>query len=356
MGNTQARVQFEEGDELIFKNGEKLSDITQIHGPGYVRNLDDDSVFYALDKTIPSGRYKFIRKKIPVAGYEVSASIVGALSCSGARGNVYKFLGRHHGGYSEAKGHEEFVKYSSNDLLVKGYFRSYDKARDFQNELIGWEMHKELVHLAGVDVSPVEPVELILPSDFRPFRLLDYDPSSSESPCGDLDMLRSYRISVPVTEAAEDNSPLVKYQSVDRRQLGLNHYKCHLHDKAKNKAYQNNENNMIAASWAFHQMLDGLNTEEKIPLLRVSFASSSPRRRADMDNRYEVLLGIEFKDEVFSQNYSSQSQEGARRVDIKNWEVTVYVQDKEVFEKCVKWKDADTKKKWDFYDEQLNAE
>mmetsp|Transcript_15487 Transcript_15487/g.29572 ORF Transcript_15487/g.29572 Transcript_15487/m.29572 type:complete len:271 (-) Transcript_15487:27-839(-) len=270
MGNTQASVQFAEGDELIFKNGEKLSDITQIHGPGHVRNLDDDSVFYALDKTIPSGRYKFIRKKIPVVGYEVSASVVGALSCSGARGNAYKFLERHHGGYSEAKGHEEFVKYSSNDLLVKGYFRSYDKARDFQNELIGWEMHKELVNLAGVDVSPVEPVEIVLPSDFRPFRLLDYNPSTSESPCGDLDMLRSYRISVPVTEAAENNSPLVKYQSVDRRQFGLNHY------KAKNKTYQNNENNMIAASWTFHQMLEGLNTEENIPLLRVSFVSSSP--------------------------------------------------------------------------------
>jgi len=43
-------------------------------------------------------------------------------------------------------------------------------------------------------------------------------------------------------------------------------------------------------------------------------------------------------------------------VDNKNWEVIVYVQDKELFEKCVKWKDADTREKWNVYDEQLNVE
>ena len=354
MGNTQASVQFDDGDAVNFEHGEKLSDIIQFYGPGYLRNLEDNSVVFAQDKVIPKGRYRFIKKKVAAVGYEVRASIFGALSCAGARGNVYKLLERHHGGYSEAEGHGASVTYSSNDLTIKAYFKSYDKACDFQNELNSWEMHKELVNLAGVNVAPREPLEVVLPSDFQPFTLLDYDPSASESPRGDLDMLGSYRISVPITEAVESNSPLVMYQSVDIRQLGLKHDKCHLYDKAKNKAYQNNENNMIAASWLFHQMLDGLHTDEKIPLLRLSFTSSSARRQADNDNRYAVTLGIEFKDEALARNY--QCPEGGIQVDNKNWEVTVHVQNKEIFEECVNWKYEDTTKKWELYDGQLNIE
>ena len=164
-------------------------------------------------------------------------------------------------------------------------------------------------------------------------------------------MLRSYRISVPITEAVED---IVMYQSVDIRKLGLKHYKCHLYDKAKNRAYQNDENNMIAASWPFHQMLDGLNTDEKIPLLRLSFKSSSARRQADNDNRYAVTLGIEFKDEALARNY--QCPEGGIQVDNKHWEVAVHVRNKEIFEECVNWKYEDTTKKWELYDEQLDIE
>lgn len=354
MGNTQARVCFEGdgADEMIFESGEKLSDITQFYGSGYLRNLDDDSVIFARNKKIPPGRYKFIKKKIRVVGYEVRATIMGAICCAGARGNVYKLLERHHGGYSEAEGHG--VTYSSNDLTIKAYFKSYEKACDFQNVLKSWEMHKELVHLDGVNVIPKEPIEVALPSDFQRFTILDYDPSTSESPCDGLDMLESYRISVPVTEAAEENSPLVTYQSVDKRQFGLKQYKCHLYDKAKNKTYLNNENNMIAASWTFHQMLDGLNTDERIPLLRVSLKSSSPNRHAEKDNRYAVALGIEFKDEALAQNY--QSPVGAKKVDDTNWEVTVYVQDKGVFEECVNWKYADTTQKWKSYNAELNSQ
>lgn len=354
MGNTQARVCFgDDGAEvMILESGEKLSDITQFYGSGYLRNLDNGSVIFAQDKKIPNGRYKFIKKKMQVVGYEVRACIMGAMSCAGARGNVYKLLERHHGGYSEAEGHG--VTYSSNDLTIKAYFKSYEKACDFQNELNSWEMHKELVHLDGVNVFPKEPVEVALPNDFQRFTILDYNPSTSESPCDDLDMLRSYRISVPVTEAAEDNSPLVIYQSVDKRLFGLKHYKCHLHDKAKKKTYQNNENNMIAASWAFHQMLDGLNTDERIPLLRVCLKKSSPHRHAEKDNRYAVTLGIEFKVETLAQNY--QSPVGAKKVDDTNWEVTVYVKDKDVFADCVNWKYTDTTQKWELYNDELNNE
>jgi hypothetical protein len=144
MGNTQAQVHFPDSDDddLTLRHGEKLSDITLIYGAGYLGNVEDGSVILAQDIKIPKGSYNFIRKKNAVVGYEVRACIKEAKYCAGARGNVHKLLERHHGGYSEANGHGAYVAYSSNDLTInKAYFKNYEKARDFQNELNSWELH-----------------------------------------------------------------------------------------------------------------------------------------------------------------------------------------------------------------------
>ena len=53
--------------------------------------------------------------------------------------------------------------------------------------------------------------------------------------------------------------PLWKYQSIE----------LHIKDKSEFKGLRDNENNMLAGSWNFHQLLDGLNTTEghRVPLL-----------------------------------------------------------------------------------------
>ena len=81
--------------------------------------------------------------------------------------------------------------WSRSDVVLCGqsrypslFFRHYDKACDFQNQLNSWEMHnKELVHLDCVNLSPKTLTQVHLPSDFQRFRLLDdYDHSTLESP------------------------------------------------------------------------------------------------------------------------------------------------------------------------------
>ena len=56
------------------------------------------------------------------------------------------------------------------------------------------------------------------------------------------------RLSVPVTEPAEPNTPLLRFQIIDKLVPHIKHYKCHLKDKDKFRRLHNNENNMLARS------------------------------------------------------------------------------------------------------------
>jgi hypothetical protein len=208
-----------------------------------------------------------------------------------------------------------------------------------------WEIHKELANLGGVTVDPLTPAKIDRPSDLQRIDLRDYTPQEYESPCQTLDQLHSYRLSVPVTEPVETGTPLFQYQSIDKLIPHLKHYKCHLKDKAKFKQLQNDENNIVAASWPFHQQLDGLNVEEGMPLLAMSVKEASSCRSATHANRYPVTLSIRFFFPELAASFAAQ--EFARKGNDDTWETIVYVQDKSTFSECVEWKFQDTISQWE---------
>lgn len=275
--------------------------------------------------------------------YEVGAVVRGAKQSNGARGNVYKFLEKHHGLFSKEEGIQ--IRYEGDDLTVKAYFENEGKACDFQNALNEWEIHKELANLQGVEIDPVTPAQVSRPTDLERIRLQNYHPEETESPCLTLDHLHSYRLSVPVTEPVEPNAALTRYQSIDKLVPHVNHYKCHLKDKAKFPKLKNNENNMVAASWTFHQLMDGLNTSEGIPLVALSVKATSEHRSTAHDNRFAVVLLLEFFYQELTMVFAAR--EGARKVDDVSWETKVYVRDKEEFEQFMAWKFNDTKNQWE---------
>ena len=273
----------------------------------------------------------------------VGAVVRGAKQSNGARGNVFKFLERHMGHYSVQEGIQ--IRYDQDDLTIKAYFLSYNAACQLQTALNEWEIHKELANLKGVTLDPLTPAQIDRPPDLKRFYLQDYQPQETESPCQTLDQLHSYRLSVPITEAAEANSPLVRYQCIDKLVPHLNHYKCHLKDKAKFRQLQNNENNMVAASWSFHQQLDGLNVGEGIPLAAMSMKEASSCRSASHDNRYRVILSIKFFYPELVASFAAQEL-AKKGDDQETWETVVYVQDKELFAECLDWKYQDTLEQW----------
>ena len=288
-----------------------------------------------------------------LSAFVVGAVVLGARQSNGARGNVFKFLERHNGRYSEQEGIQIF--YEHDDLMVKAYFLTDEAASSFQNALNQWDIHKELANLKGVTLDPLTPAQIPRPPDLNRIYLQNYNPQESESPCQTLDQLRSYRLSVPVTEAAEPHSPLVRFQSVDKLVPHIKHYKCHLKDKSKFKVLQNNETNMLAASWNFHQQLDGLNVEEGIPLAAISVKQASNSRVATHDNRYCVTLSVEFFYPELAVSFAALEE--AKKNESENiWETVVYVEDKSLFADCVAWKYEDTIRQWKYHRAFLEEE
>ena len=275
--------------------------------------------------------------------YKVHAFVKGALNSSGARGNVFKMLQKYHAVYAPPDGIQ--VKYQNDDLDIQALFLDRTEAYDFQNALNAWEIHKELANLSGVTIDPKTPVEVERPQTVCRIMLQDYRPSDSESPCESLNDLHSYRLSVPITEAVEPGSLLAKFQSIDKQQPFLLPYKCHLKDKAKFKSLQTNENNMLAASWPFHQMMDGINTEDGLPMVCISVQSQGGSRSASHGDRVPVTLRLEFRNQAVAAGYVGNDR-ASKRVSETVWDVTVYVTDPKLFGECVAWKENDTRQKW----------
>ena len=97
--------------------------------------------------------------------YFVGAIVQGAIQSNGARGNVYKFLQKHVGYYSEQEGIQVF--YEQDDLVVKAYFLASEAASQFQNSLDEWEIHKDLLNFRGVSLDPLTPLAVEKPQDLK---------------------------------------------------------------------------------------------------------------------------------------------------------------------------------------------
>jgi len=90
-------------------------------------------------------------------------------------------------------------------------------------------------------------------------------------------------------------------------------YKCNLKDKAKFKSVARNPNNVLAASWPLHQMLDGINNRDNMSVVKLSVVSASDTTTAAQGNRYSVTLQLQFFNEVDAAGF--QARFGTTQVD-----------------------------------------
>ena len=289
-------------------------------------------------------------KSTKLTAYVVGATVKGALQSNGARGNVFKFLQKHVGYYSEQEGIK--VLYEEDDFAVKAYFLASESASHFQNALYEWEIHKDLLNFRGVNLDPLTPIAIKQPPDLQRIYLHHYKPLEFESPCQSLNQLHSYHVSVPQTTEVDATAPVAKYQCMDKQMPGFNPYKCHLKDKDKFKSLQGNENNMVAASWQLHQLIDGLNSREGLPIVALSVASVGQERSAQHDNRVPLTLRLEFSVKYFADIF--QGNNTARRENDMAWQTVVYVTDPKLFGECIAWKYEDTTRRWAEHEHFLN--
>jgi hypothetical protein len=131
-------------------------------------------------------------------------------------------------------------------------------------------------------------------------------------------------------------------------------YKCHFKDKSKFKSLQNNDNNMLAASWTFHQMMDGLNTVDDLPLVCISVLSQGNARSTDHEERVLMTLQLEFFRPAAAAAYIG-NKSTSKRINETVWNVDVYVDDPKLFTDCVSWKEKDTRQRWQEHEQLVDA-
>jgi hypothetical protein len=211
------------------------------------------------------------------------------------------------------------------------------------------------------------PVECIRPINLQPVTFDQYDPAEAEdSPCTSLADFRGFSIAL-ATEPAELDSPLKKYQAIESLAWlsSVGAFKLHLKDKAlpEFKSLRYDDNNLLAASWIFHQFFDGLNlpdTPHQVPLVAVKPLRRAIERQIFEDG--ERRLRIDVQVECFTLKAANALRpyipDGGTIVPDSNqskWVVPVYAQNADILWECLQWKYDDSVAKWGNYQAELNS-
>jgi hypothetical protein len=143
-----------------------------------------------------------------------------------------------------------------NKLSVSLYFITYETAMGFSRALRKWSFDHPN---SSVQPKVSLPVGCIRPINLQPVTFDQYDPAEADnSPCTSLADFRGFSI-VLETDPAELDSPLKTYQAMLSRvllgYLPSGTISCIWKTKhfLEFKPLRYDDNNLLAASWTFHQ-------------------------------------------------------------------------------------------------------
>lgn len=310
-------------------------------------------------------RVKAMLRRYDNPVFQVTASIGNARNVKGFRAAVYLMAEESKAFSVESGGGARPIRYATvtsdaqeghtaaTTLIVSLYFISQESAMTFATKLRNWKFNHPLV-ASSLEDPVLDEIPRRLPgrTDLRPVLLQHYDPSEAQdSPCTSLADFRGVPSSL-ATEPVALTEPLWKYQSIesDASFAVRMPYKLHIKDKARFKGLRDNENNMLAGSWTFHQLFDGLNTAEGhlVPLLAIRWLGCDPNvtQFPDGERRFKVELLIEFFMDAAEADLAGSLKVCFTKVSDRNWKVFVYVCDTETFKECIDWKYTQANQIW----------
>mmetsp|Transcript_5923 Transcript_5923/g.9865 ORF Transcript_5923/g.9865 Transcript_5923/m.9865 type:complete len:294 (+) Transcript_5923:101-982(+) len=235
------------GFDLIgidYGSSEEINEVCKILS---ITSLQQKSRFRAFLKVLQSA---------PIECYQVIASIEDARLSKGVRAAVYKKAddcSAHCSTVFKPISYGEHEDY--NKLFISLYFKKEETALLFSRSLRNWEFDHPNSQMRP---NASLPIQCKRPIGLNPVTFQDYDPDeAADSPCTSLSNFQGFSLVLP-TEPAEVDSNLKKYQAIESTtwisRVGA--YKLHLKDKAISdfKSLRYNDNNMLAASWTFHQV------------------------------------------------------------------------------------------------------
>ena len=300
----------------------------------------------------------------------VEVRLGGAMSVMGVPANVHKQLRARCAHYNATEG--RLVEYRFDDghggestlergkdgdvddrskyhLYVKGYFETKMAAELFIRDFDCWRSGPAAS--GGLKILSITDVPQLLssaPRNLKPFEPVEevYQPDDYKwSPLRDLAGLASAASSLPSKTPATDE--LMKFQSLEdyTRRGVLKYFKMHI--KAAKHRGVTHDSNFIAGSWPFHQAFDGMQTEDNIPMLKVTYESTVQHR--DQNGRFRVTVVIEFYNTTAREQFAPYLKPGSRVVDGHELRFRSFidVERPDITEESLKFKANLTQQAWD---------
>ncbi|SMN12409.1 hypothetical protein SPBRAN_859 [uncultured Candidatus Thioglobus sp.] len=290
----------------------------------------------------------------------VKAEIKDAIRRKGIRASLFKkaeeFLAFYY-----PHDESQSICYNGSDLNVTLLFKDEWKAGEFRVSLSQWKYHNPLA-AKGLDISVNELLAEVHveKSKLRPVMLSHYQAAESDSPVqtlADFEGCASSISNISVSIASLSD-PICQFQSIEKPEIfqSCEPYKMHIKPK-RFKKVASDDNNLLIGTWTpFHQMYDGLKTNDAVPLVAIKPVSESDFEGplflgVPPQKRFKVDIELEFSDENSASQFSSNLKDGSIKVSETIWRSSVFMKNPEKFCENLKWKWDDTKRMWKERDE-----
>jgi len=278
----------------------------------------------------------------------VNASVTDSKKSKGYRSSMYRCAQKCHAYYSQ-HGHDKSIYYEvgSSDLSVHLLFANRLNAEDFQNALTDVGMN----HSHFQSKLTVERDISIVVTSTNPPRVfyIDYKPEdNNDSPYMSLNDILSDSNSV-ITISHDPSLALQALEGVHAvADMGSKWYKCHL-ISAKDKEYVKDPDNVIYASWLFHQHLDGLNTVNGTGVavrFEKVLCEEEVALNGKYERRYKLEVVVEFRDPGLAYRFERFLKDGTKKLSETSFLSFLYARDAERMKLCLDVKYQETTRLW----------
>ena len=290
--------------------------------------------------------------------FKMEGTVMGARRRQGVRASLFSFA-------QQAKAFSvgepaDAITYATGDnsstLLFTLWFKSESDALSFRNFLSDMIEYKRLMDVQELTVSREAQCIVLHAPDLRAILKTDYNPNSFDSPMRSLEG-RPSECSFSESESfitGADLIWLVQYQSLQVFNGIFKPTKIHICDKARNKKYAQDNNNLLAGYANFHHLFDGRQTFAtvpgkrilNVPLIKLVYKEMGVEPEAAYGGRTKIVLWVVFHDELTLERSGMIFKPGTRDIDNVTKEVCIYVENPIVTKECLEWKAAQYDEIW----------
>ena len=276
----------------------------------------------------------------------VTGSVKNSLKVKGIRLKLYKLSSTFLGYYDGDKPAFCYIRNDDGTLKIRVLFKTEENALNFENCLQNEKnTHNSPMNTIQCEIE-TEVTSYASGSTFKRIFYHHYDPGETTSPLDTLSQISG------ATSVLDQSRDIFKYQRLEKDSIFGSHYKadsCHIISAAECRncpeeygIYDNDDNNRLALSKDVHAWFDGHQVD--VPLFDLKVINSS--RRPELEGRYRIDLKITSFDIDAARMLFWRLKEGSVITTELECETFVYVLDKDVFCKCIKWKSQEIQREW----------